>query len=64
MNLEKQQSIFDDVKWFDSIRAGEDRCGSYGFCGYCNKTAKYPCARAAKKENGGAIRIAVVRIKR
>lgn len=64
MSLEKQQSLFDEVKWLDSIQAGEDRCGTYSFCSCCVKTAQYPCARAKKKQSCGAIRIAVVHTKR
>lgn len=61
MTLEQQQRAFDDVKWFDSIQAGEDKCGSYEFCAQCVKTMKYPCARAAKKQSTGGVRIAVTR---
>ena len=61
MTLEKQQQVFDDVKWFDSIQAGMDKCGTYVFCENCCKTAQYPCARAAKKQINGAVRIAVIR---
>lgn len=64
MTLEKQQKYFDDAKWFDSIQAGADRCGSYEFCNSCNKKLSYPCARAAKKSAAGAVRVAVVRKKR
>ncbi|MBQ3221523.1 MAG: hypothetical protein IJB34_06150 [Clostridia bacterium] len=61
MNFKKQQEKFDDVKWFDSIRAGSDRCGSYEFCGECRKSEPYPCARAAHRHANGYIRIAVIR---
>lgn len=64
MTYEKQQKLFDDVKWFDSIQAGEDRCGSYEFCVSCKKTLTYPCARAARKHADGTVRVAVVRKKR
>ena len=64
MTLEKQQRVFDDVKWFDSIHAGFDRCGTYEFCASCKKAASYPCARAAKKHSCGAVRIAVMHKKR
>jgi hypothetical protein len=60
MNLKSQQSIFDDVKWFDSIQAGEDRCGTYAFCKRCRKTDEYPCARAANRMENGYIRVATV----
>ena len=61
MNLKNRQKEFDEVKWYDSILAGEDRCGSYEFCIKCNKKEKYPCARAEYKYNTGYIRIAVLR---
>ena len=64
MTYEKQQQLFDEVKWFDSINAGADMCGTYAFCGKCKKQLTYPCARAQRKyENGGAVRVAVVRKK-
>ncbi len=47
MDMKFQQEKFDDVKWYDSIVAGEDRCGSYDFCAFCNKDEAYPCANAA-----------------
>ena len=61
MNFKKQQEKFDDVKWFDSIQAGSDKCGSYEFCGECRKSEPYPCARAAHRHANGYIRIAVIR---
>ena len=64
MTLKQQQVLFDEIKWFDSIEAGEDRCGSYEFWSSCVKTAQYPCARAAKRQASGAGRVAVVRKKK
>lgn len=63
MDFKNQQDQFDVVKWHDSILAGEDRCGSYEFCEKCDKTERYPCARAAYryKNDGKYIRIAVIR---
>ncbi len=67
MSFKSQQKTFDDVKWFDSILAGEDKCGTYEFCGDCNKDESYPCARAGHRYSkmqtrlaGGYIRIAVI----
>ena len=60
MDFKQQQDIFDSVKWFDSIQAGEDRCGSYDFCGKCRKEEANPCARAAHRYHNGYIRIAVI----
>ncbi len=47
MNFKNEQEKFDVIKWYDSIVAGEDRCGSYDFCASCNKAESEPCARAA-----------------
>ncbi len=47
MDFKGQQNIFDDIKWYDSILAGYDRCGSYEFCINCDKQEPEPCARAA-----------------
>ncbi len=47
MDFKSQQDKFDDIKWYDSILAGYDRCGSYDFCGSCDKSEENPCARAA-----------------
>ena len=65
MTYEKQQKVFDEVKWFDSINAGADMCGTYEFCAKCKKQLTYPCARAQRKhENGDSVRVAVVKRKR
>ncbi len=47
MDFKSQQEKFDEIKWYDSIVAGEDRCGSYDFCVGCDKKESFPCARAA-----------------
>ncbi len=63
MDFKSQQDKFDNIKWYDSIVAGCDRCGSYEFCGVCDKKEPEPCARAAyryKKDN--RFRVATVRI--
>ena len=64
MTLKQEQKKFDELKWFDSIAAGEDRCGSYEFCAECNKTNTYPCARAARKYTRGVFRIASIIVKK
>jgi hypothetical protein len=61
MTFTKQQEIFDEVKWFDSIQVGKDRCSTYDFCVECRKEDKNPCARAAHRFRNGYIRIAVIR---
>lgn len=40
------QAEFDVTKWLDSEAKGADTCGSYDFCGYCEKTGDTPCALA------------------
>ncbi len=60
MVFEKQQSLFDKEKWYDSIVAGEDRCGTYEFCSSCDKWEEYPCARAMRRYKKGYIRLATV----
>ena len=64
MNFKTQQDQFDDIKWYDSVLAGEDKCGSYEFCCKCRKTEKYPCARAAYRYSNRYIRIGVIRRKK
>lgn len=60
MDFQTQQKKFDGVKWFDSIRAGDDQCGSYDFCVECRKDEINPCARAMHRYTNGYIRIAVI----
>ena len=61
MNKKEWQDKFDDVKWYDSIQVGCDKCGSYDFCRCCRKTEKYPCALAAYRFQNGFIKIATAR---
>lgn len=60
MDFKGQQDVFDNVKWFDSIQVGNDRCGSYDFCVECRKDEPNPCARAAHRYKNGYIRIAII----
>ena len=60
MNFEQEQILLDKEKWYDSIIAGEDRCGSYEFCASCDKWEEYPCARAMRRYKKGYIRLASV----
>ena len=64
MTLKEEQRKFDDIKWFESIAAGEDKCGSYAFCVNCNKSLTYPCARAARRFTRGVYRVATIVLKR
>lgn len=61
MDFKAEQEKFDKIKWFDSIQAGRDMCGSYGFCASCKKDPVNPCARAAHRYRNGYIRVAVLR---
>lgn len=61
MDYKTQQKVFDDAKWYDSVKAGDDQCGTYAFCGQCSKEEEYPCARAAYRFERGYVRIARVR---
>lgn len=61
MNLKEFQDNFDYIKWVDSMVAGEDKCGTYIFCGKCIKDELYPCARAAERFERKFVRIAVLR---
>ena len=66
MDYKAQQRAFDDEKWYDSVNAGYDQCGLYAFCGQCDKTEEYPCARALERYQKATapkkyIRIATVR---
>lgn len=47
--LKRIQEELDKVKYLESEQVGKDTCGSYFYCGYCNKRNKYPCASAFKK---------------
>ena len=48
MLIEKQNK-FDELKWLDSEKAGCDTCGTYKFCGKCDKSLENPCAVAKAK---------------
>ena len=61
MNFKTEQDQFDKIKWFDSMKAGKDMCGSYEFCGRCKGEWRDPCARAAHRYQNGFIRLAVLR---
>ena len=60
MTFKFRQKEFDDVKWYDSVVAGEDRCGTYDFCVKCDKEQKYPCARAEYRYVKKYIRLGVI----
>ena len=63
MTLKEEQTQFDQIKWNESVEANEDKCGSYEFCGICNKNVSYPCARASSRYARKAIQVATVTVK-
>ena len=63
MDYRIEQDKFDKVKWYDSILVGYDRCGSYAFCGVCNKEEEQPCARAMHRFYKKRVRIATLRVR-
>ena len=64
MDFKGQQERLDNMKWYDSIAADEDKCGSYVFCCKCRKYEPYPCAKALNRYRNGYIRLAVIRCRR
>ena len=61
MNFKSRQEKIDVIKWYDSILMGEDRCGTYEYCGKCNKGEKYPCAKAESRYINNYVRVATVK---
>ena len=62
MKLKDRQKELDVKKWYDSLVAGEDKCGEYEFCVRCDKEERYPCAKAEYRFNSvGYHRLAVIR---
>lgn len=49
MNKFQLQEMIDLKKWYDSEASGHDKCGSYDFCAYCDKSIALPCANAYEK---------------
>lgn len=49
--LSAKQKKFDEQKWLDSEKAGFDTCGTYKFCGKCDKSIENPCEIAKAKHN-------------
>jgi hypothetical protein len=47
--LSEKQKKFDEQKWLDSEKLGVDTCGTYKFCGKCDKSFENPCAVAKAK---------------
>jgi hypothetical protein len=49
--LSAKQKKFDEQKWLDSEKVGFDTCGTYKFCGKCDKSLENPCVIAKAKHN-------------
>lgn len=47
--LAARQHVLDVEKWLASEAAGNDLCGTLGFCVCCDKTQTHPCARAEQR---------------
>lgn len=46
MSLTKKQKEIDVMKWQKSEEMGGDACGSFDFCGKCDKSLENPCDKA------------------
>ncbi len=46
MALTKKQKEIDVMKWEKSEAMGGDACGSFDFCGKCDKSLENPCDKA------------------
>lgn len=51
MALTKKQKEIDVIKWEKSEAMGCDACGSFDFCGKCDKSLENPCDKAYKAFN-------------
>lgn len=49
MKLTKKQMELDLLKWKKSEELGEDACGTFDYCAYCDKALENPCDKAFKK---------------
>jgi predicted PP-loop superfamily ATPase len=49
--LSEKQKKFDEQKWLESEKLGVDTCGTYKFCGKCDKTIENHCAVAKAKHS-------------
>ena len=53
-SYKNEQQKLDVIKWNESMKTGEDKCGSYSYCSLCKKDEEYPCAKAKRRESQGA----------
>lgn len=51
MSLTKKQKEIDKMKWEKSEQLGKDACGSFDFCGKCDKSLENPCDKAFSAYN-------------
>lgn len=52
MALSKKQHELDVAKWEKSEQLGKDACGTFDYCGECDKSLENPCDKAFTKLNG------------
>ena len=50
-SYKNEQQKLDVIKWNESMKTGEDKCGSYSYCSLCKKDEEYPCAKAKRRES-------------
>ncbi len=60
MDFKARQNELDVIKWYDSMVAGEDQCGTYSYCVKCRKQEDNPCARAEDRMEKGYVRVAII----
>lgn len=49
MALTEKQRELDELKWNKSNEIGQDACGTFDYCAYCNKSLENPCDLAYSK---------------
>ena len=62
-SYKNEQQKLDVIKWNESMKTGEDKCGSYSYCSLCKKDEEYPCAKAKRRESNkkGKVRVAALK---
>lgn len=63
-SYKNEQKKLDEIKWKESMEAGEDKCGTYEYCSVCVKEDEYPCAKAKRRaanKASGKTRVAVLK---
>lgn len=47
--ISKKQEKLDEIKWYIGQELGCDPCGTFEYCGKCNKQEENPCEKALKR---------------